>query len=121
MSAASVFSVRKSKGVRFLWYFNYFNNFFFFFGVAQWYIAGLRAGLLGVRAPAVAGNYSLYHLVQTGSGAHPASYPMGKRSSFSLEVNWAGREADHSPPSSTEIKNAWNSTPPVRLHSVVLS
>jgi len=33
-----------------------------------------------------------------------------------------GREADHSPPSSTEVKNAWNciSVPPIRLHSMVL-
>jgi hypothetical protein len=34
-----------------------------------------------------------------------------------------GREADHSPPSSVEVKNAWShtSTLPMRLHSVVLS
>jgi hypothetical protein len=34
-----------------------------------------------------------------------------------------GREADHSPPSSAEVKNSWSyiSAPPVRLHSVVLS
>jgi hypothetical protein len=33
------------------------------------------------------------------------------------------READHSPPSSAEVKNAWSytSTPPIRLHGVVLS
>jgi hypothetical protein len=35
-----------------------------------------------VRFPARAGNFSLYHGVQTGSGAHPASYPMGTRGSF---------------------------------------
>jgi hypothetical protein len=29
-----------------------------------------------------AGNYSLHHRVQNGSGAHPASYPMGTRGSF---------------------------------------
>jgi hypothetical protein len=27
-------------------------------------------------------NFSLHHRVQTGSGAHPASYPMGARGSF---------------------------------------
>jgi hypothetical protein len=34
-----------------------------------------------------------------------------------------GCEADHSPPSSAEVKNAWSytSTPPVLLHDVVLS
>jgi hypothetical protein len=34
------------------------------------------------RFPAGAGNFSLHHRVQNGSGAHPASYPMGTRSSF---------------------------------------
>jgi hypothetical protein len=36
-----------------------------------------------VRFPAAAGNSSLHHRVQNGSGAHPASYPMGSRGSFS--------------------------------------
>jgi hypothetical protein len=42
---------------------------------------------------------------------------------LSLGVKRPGREADHSPPSSAEVKNAWhyNSTPPIRLHGVVLS
>jgi hypothetical protein len=42
---------------------------------------------------------------------------------LSLEVKRPGREAHHSPPSSAEVKNAWRyiSTPPIRLHSVVLS
>jgi hypothetical protein len=31
---------------------------------------------------AEAGNFSLHHQVQNGSGAHPASYPMGTRGSF---------------------------------------
>jgi hypothetical protein len=34
-----------------------------------------------VRFPAGTGNFSL-HRVQNGSGAHPASYPMGTRDSF---------------------------------------
>jgi len=38
------------------------------------------------------------------------------------KVEWSGREADHSPPSSAEVKNAqsYSSTPPIRLHGVVL-
>jgi hypothetical protein len=36
----------------------------------------------GVRFPAGAGNFSLNHCVQTSSGAHPASYPMGIRDYF---------------------------------------
>jgi hypothetical protein len=35
-----------------------------------------------VRSPSGAGNFSLHHRVQNGSGAHPASYPMGIRGSF---------------------------------------
>jgi hypothetical protein len=35
-----------------------------------------------VRFPAAAGNFSLLHRVQNGSGAHSASYPMGTRGSF---------------------------------------
>jgi hypothetical protein len=42
---------------------------------------------------------------------------------LSLRVKRPGREAYHSPPSSGEVKNAWSytSTPPIRLHSVVLT
>jgi hypothetical protein len=32
--------------------------------------------------PAAAGNFSLHHRVQNGSGADPASYPIGTRGSF---------------------------------------
>jgi hypothetical protein len=35
-----------------------------------------------VRLPAGAGNFSLHHLIQNDSGAHPASCPMGTRGSF---------------------------------------
>jgi hypothetical protein len=31
---------------------------------------------------AEAGNFSLHHRFQNGSGAHPASYPMGTRGFF---------------------------------------
>jgi hypothetical protein len=42
---------------------------------------------------------------------------------LSLGVKRPEREADHSPPSSAEVKNAWSytSTPPIRRHGVVLS
>jgi hypothetical protein len=46
----------------------------------------LRYGLddrgYSVRFPAGAGNFSLHHRVQNGSGAHPVSNPMGTRVSF---------------------------------------
>jgi hypothetical protein len=35
-----------------------------------------------IRFPAGAGNFSLHHRVQNGSGAHPASYPVGTGGSF---------------------------------------
>jgi hypothetical protein len=50
--------------------------------IAQWYSAGLQAERLGVRVPAGAANFSLHHRIQTDSGAHPASCPMGTRGSF---------------------------------------
>jgi hypothetical protein len=61
-------------------------------GMPQWYSAGLRAGWLGVRVPIGAGKFS-HHRVQNGSGAYPASYPMGTGSSFpgdkaAEEWNW---------------------------------
>jgi hypothetical protein len=50
-------------------------------------------------------NFSFRHRVQTDSGAHPTSYLLGSVG-FSLGVKWPGREADHSLPSATEVKNA---------------
>jgi hypothetical protein len=48
---------------------------------------------------------------------------MGIKGSSFLVVKQSGREDDHSPPSSTEVKIAWSytSTPPIRLHGVVLT
>jgi hypothetical protein len=83
---------------------------------------GLDDRMIGVRFPAGAGNFSLRPRVQTGSGAHPASYPVGNRGSF-LGVKRPRREADHSPPPTAEVKkNEWiyTSTPPIRLHGVAL-
>jgi hypothetical protein len=53
------------------------------------------------------------YVVQTGSGAHPASYPMGT-GAVSPGVKRPGREADHSPLISAEVKEIWiyTSIPP---------
>jgi hypothetical protein len=48
--------------------------------------------------------FSLQRYFHTGSGAHSASYTMGT-GVVSLGVKWLGHEADHSPPSSTQVKN----------------
>jgi hypothetical protein len=47
----------------------------------------------------------------------------GYRGLFPPGVKRLGREADHSPPTSAEVKNTWmyTSTPPIRLHGVVLN
>jgi hypothetical protein len=46
-----------------------------------------------------------------------------KTGALSLGVKRSEREADYTPPSSAEVKNAWSyaSTPPISLHGVVLS
>jgi hypothetical protein len=60
-------------------------------------------------------NFS-HHRVQTGSGTHPASYPVGTKRSFP-GVKRPGREADHSLPSSTafttwcRVKNTGTTLP----------
>jgi hypothetical protein len=66
-----------------------------------------------VRFSAGTGNFSLHNRVQNGSGAHSASYPMGTR---------GVKLTTHLQPV-LRSKNAWSytSTPPIRLHGVVLS
>jgi hypothetical protein len=60
---------------------------------------------IGVRSPAGAEDFSSSPCVQTGSGAHPASYPVGTGGPFPGGKARPGRDADHSPPSSAEVKN----------------
>jgi hypothetical protein len=43
--------------------------------------------------------------VQTGSGTHPASYSMGTGGPFPGGKARPGRDADHSPSSSVEVKD----------------
>jgi hypothetical protein len=61
------------------------------------------------------GLFSLRHRVQIRSGAQwvPVALTPGEG---------PGHEADYSCPTSAEVKNAWNysSTPPIRLHVVLL-
>jgi hypothetical protein len=42
---------------------------------------------------------------------------------YIYDVNQPGLEADHSPPSTAEVKNAWRyiSSPPTHLHDMVLN
>jgi hypothetical protein len=56
--------------------------------------------------------FLLLHIIQTNSGVYPNSSPMGTRV-LSPGVKRQGREADHSSPTSGEIKKTWmyTSTP----------
>jgi hypothetical protein len=67
---------------------------------------GLDDRASGVRFPAGAKDFSSSLCVQTGSGAHPASSPMGTGGLFPGGKARPGRDADHSPPSSAEVVNA---------------
>jgi hypothetical protein len=66
---------------------------------------GLDDRVIEVLSPTGAENFSSSPCVQTGSGAHPASYPMGTGGSFPGGKARPGRDSDHSPPSSAEVKN----------------
>jgi hypothetical protein len=50
-------------------------------------------------------DFSSSPCVQTGSGAHPASCKMGTGGSFPEGKARPGRDADHSPRSSADVKN----------------
>jgi hypothetical protein len=66
---------------------------------------GLDDRAIGVRSPAGAKDFSSNLCVQTGSGAHPASCPMGTGGPFPGGKARSGRDADHSPRSSAEVVN----------------
>jgi len=68
-----------------------------------------------------AGIFSPHDRVQTGYGAHPASYLMDS-GALTPGSKRPGREADHSLPSSAKVKNVWSYTAiPPSLHCVVLN
>jgi hypothetical protein len=58
-----------------------------------------------VRSPAKVRDFSFNLCVQTGSWAHPASCTMGTGGTFPGAKARPGRDADHSPPSSTDAVN----------------
>jgi hypothetical protein len=76
-------------------------------GIATSY--GLDDRGSGVQFPAGAGNFSLLHRVQNGSGARLPPIQWVPKA-LSLGVKRPGREADHSLPSSAEVQNAWRYT-----------
>jgi hypothetical protein len=58
----------------------------------------------GVRPPTEAEDFSSNFCIQTGSGAHPSSYTVGTGGSFPGGKAQLGCDANHSPPSSAEVK-----------------
>jgi hypothetical protein len=66
---------------------------------------GLDDRAIIVRFLAGAKDFSSILCVQTGSGSHPASCPMGTGGPFPGGKERPGRDADHSPPSSAEDEN----------------
>jgi hypothetical protein len=66
---------------------------------------GLEDRAIGVRSLAGAKDFSSNLCVQTGSGAHPASCPIGTGGPFPGGKARPGRDADHSSSSNAEVKN----------------
>jgi hypothetical protein len=66
---------------------------------------GLDDRAIRVRSPAGAKDFSSSLCVQTGSEAHPASCTMGTGGLSPGGNARPGRDADHSLPSSAEVKN----------------
>jgi hypothetical protein len=66
---------------------------------------GLDDHAIEVRSPAGTKEFSSTLCVQTSSGAHPASCTMGIGGPFPRAKARLGRDADHSSPSSAEVKN----------------
>jgi hypothetical protein len=70
-----------------------------------------------VRFPA-GQDFSLLHNVQTGSGAHSASYPAGSGVQSS-GVKQTGRESNDSPAFIADVENAWRCTSTLPCVSMV--
>jgi hypothetical protein len=66
---------------------------------------GVDDRAIEVRSPEGAKDFSSSLCVQIGSGVNPASYTMGTGGRFPGGKARPGRDADHSPPYSTEVEN----------------
>jgi hypothetical protein len=73
-----------------------------------------------VRFPTVAEDFSSNPCVQTGSGAHPASYPMGTGGSFPGVKRGRGVTLTTHPHLVPRLRmsRSYTSSPPVCLHGV---
>ena len=75
-------------------------------------VSRVWAGRFRVHFPAWTRNASFLQNIQTGCGAHPASWVDG------VVWKWQGHETDHLPPYGAEVKNHWSytSSPPLSFH-----
>jgi hypothetical protein len=79
------------------------------FKIDLWKFGRLQAWFRStVRIPARARHFYLHQNVRISSGVHAASYSIGTAVLYRHTA--AGRDVDHSPPSSADIKNEWNYT-----------
>jgi hypothetical protein len=76
-----------------------------------------QGGRNGVRIPAGPRHYFLLHNIQPGSGPTepPVKWVPGF---FPSMLKRPGREVDHSPPSSAEVKNEWSYVSHICLRDV---
>jgi len=71
-------------------------------------VAGVQAGLCGVKFLSGTRDFSLLQHIQSGPGTHPATYLMGSLGSFP-RLQQQGCEAVHLPPfSAEEVKTGWS-------------
>jgi hypothetical protein len=85
--------------------------------------AGLRTGRSGFYGSIPGGGWEFFFTTASRTALGPTQPSIQwVPGALSLGIKRPGREADHSPPSSAEV-NEWSytSTPPIRLHGVVLS
>jgi hypothetical protein len=95
---------------------------FYFFLLNHLFATGWTIGVLGFDSRQRLGIFLFTTVSRT--ALEPIQLPIQwVPVALSLGVKRLGREADHSTPSSAEIKNVWSYTSisPIRLHGVVLS
>jgi hypothetical protein len=78
---------------------------------------GLDDQTIRVQSPTGAEDFSYSPCVQTGSGAHPASYPMGTGGPFPGGKAWPGRDTDHLVPR-LSMSRSYTSSHPMCLHGM---
>jgi hypothetical protein len=78
-----------------------------------------RVGPLEVQIPGREETFLFAKISRPFLGVCPVSYPNGHQDTFAMAMR-SGRNVDHSPPSSVEVKSKWSHTPTptIRLQGV---